>query len=229
MAGEQINNKKGSRSERTFIRLSLTSLLTLVFLSLAAMSLAYIGGVMSGRQSCPVPERKIADSLPASENAANSKETVHEILNASELNFARELRGESNQVAKMIKNAPQTPQKAPNPFPEKTPPASEVSTDSAIAKNKIIPSPLVTVSEKTDVIFDHVFQVGAFKDENSVDNLRQLLEGHGLRTAMRKEGKVFVVFVRLRGTSERAAEIVALAHSLGLGEPIQRSRQPVKN
>lgn len=228
MDAEQTK-KKGSGTERTFIRLSLTSLLTLVFLSLAAMSLAYIGGVMSGRQSCPVPERKMADSLPVREEGENSKDTVHEVLTASELNFARELRGEGNQVAKMEKSVESAPKEDPGQTQEKKQPLPEEESSKQIVENKALPSPKEIRPENAGEIFDHVFQVGAFRDENSVDNLRQILEGHGLRTVMRKEGKVFVVLVRLRGTRERAEEIVTLAHSLGLGEPIQRSRQPVKN
>ena len=33
-------------------------------------------------------------------------------------------------------------------------------------------------------MYDYVFQVGAFKDADSVDSLRQRLEGRGLRTRM---------------------------------------------
>ncbi|MDE5878955.1 MAG: SPOR domain-containing protein, partial [Desulfovibrio sp.] len=39
---------------------------------------------------------------------------------------------------------------------------------------------------------DYVFQVGAFRDEDSVDSLRQRLEGRGLRTRMQREGKLYV-------------------------------------
>jgi len=74
---------------------------------------------------------------------------------------------------------------------------------------------------------DYVFQVGAFKDADSVDGLRQRLEGRGLRTRMERSGKLYVVLVLLRGDQARAAEVVHTAESMGLGKPIQRSRKPV--
>lgn len=46
-------------------------------------------------------------------------------------------------------------------------------------------------------MFDYVFQVAVFKDEDSVDSLRQRLEGRGLRTRMQRDGKLFLVLVLL--------------------------------
>ncbi|MEG6503127.1 SPOR domain-containing protein, partial [Desulfovibrio sp. 1214_IL3152] len=75
--------------------------------------------------------------------------------------------------------------------------------------------------------FDYVFQVGAFKDEESVDSLRQRLEGRGLRTRMQRSGKLLVVFVMLRGNDARAEEVVHACESLSLGKPILRSKTAV--
>lgn len=74
---------------------------------------------------------------------------------------------------------------------------------------------------------DYVFQVGAFRDEASVDDLRQRLEGRGLRTRMERSGKLYLVLVLLRGTDERAAEIPRIMEELRLGKPMLRSRKPV--
>lgn len=249
MAKENQDRQSADRKDRTVIRLSFTSLLTFIFLGFAAIALAYIGGVMSGRQSCPVPER-----LPGAEQAMAGKpgDESSYILAPSELAFARELRGENNRVPKISqvmegqkaqseaekKAAEANSLKAPAADVPKTQ-APETSSGKAQAEASKAQAPVAAGGQgqaaaalekpaTDDAMYDHEFQVGAFRDENAVDKLRQQLEGHGLRTAMRKEGKVYVVLVRLRGTSARASEIVALAHSLGLGEPVRRSRQPVR-
>ena len=77
------------------------------------------------------------------------------------------------------------------------------------------------------VLFDFVFQVGAFKEADSVDSLRQRLEGRGMRTKMERSGKLYVVLVLLRGDEARAAEVLRSTEGMGLGKPIQRSRKPV--
>ena len=75
---------------------------------------------------------------------------------------------------------------------------------------------------------DYVFQMGAFRDEDSVDGLRQRLEGRGLRTRMQREGKLYVVLVLLRGDTARAEEVTRIAEELRLGKPLLKSRKPVQ-
>ena len=226
-----------NRGERTLVRLSLTSMLTLLFLGVAAIALAYIGGVMSGRHSCPVPQ--IPKNSPVAEQNGTTRPDS-KILAASELNFARALRGENNQVEKLGQPAeekvPSTDKRAASPEnPENARAASEKIETNEKTKSKTDKAAKADTAQiahkekNADTgMYDHVFQVGAFRDENSVDKLRQTLEGHGLRTAMQKEGNIFIVLVRLRGTLERAAEVAQLAQSLGLGAPVQRSRSPVR-
>lgn len=76
-------------------------------------------------------------------------------------------------------------------------------------------------------MFDYVFQVAAFKDEDSVDALRQRLEGRGLRTRMQRDGKLFLVLVLLRGDAARAAEVPQIMEEMRLGQPMLRSRKAV--
>lgn len=83
------------------------------------------------------------------------------------------------------------------------------------------------VPEPDPQICDYVFQMGAFKDENTVDSLRQTLEGYGLRTSMKQSGKVLLVLVRLRGNGERVAEINKLAGELRLGAPLVLQKTPI--
>ncbi|MBD5538841.1 MAG: SPOR domain-containing protein, partial [Desulfovibrio sp.] len=75
---------------------------------------------------------------------------------------------------------------------------------------------------------DYVFQMGAFRDEDSVDSLRQRLEGRGLRTRMQREGKLYVVLVLLRGDPARAEEVARIAEELRLGKPLLKSRKSVQ-
>ncbi|MBD5627152.1 MAG: hypothetical protein HDQ90_06695, partial [Desulfovibrio sp.] len=87
--------------------------------------------------------------------------------------------------------------------------------------------PVAPVAAPATPMQDYVFQVGAFRDEESVDSLRQRLEGRGLRTRMQREGKLYVVLVLLRGDAARAEEVMRIAEELRLGKPMVRSRKPV--
>ncbi|MDM8216357.1 hypothetical protein QUW15_09390, partial [Desulfovibrio piger] len=69
--------------------------------------------------------------------------------------------------------------------------------------------------------------VAAFKDMESVDDIRQRLEGRGYRTRMERRGKLYVIFLLVRGDAARAAEVPAVLKSLRLGEPLLRSKKPV--
>ncbi|SDF03232.1 SPOR domain-containing protein [Desulfovibrio legallii] len=205
------------------------------FLLAAAVVLAYLGGVMSGRatwRSLAVQaqaarqaaaddagEGKNGENAPAAEPGADQG-----ILAAEDLRFARVLRGESLPPAKPAA-APRAPvaAAAPGAAPAQpaAPPAAPQSPAPAAAPAAV--QPLAPGGGMSD----YVFQVGAFKDEDSVDGLRQRLEGRGLRTRMERSGKLYVVLVLLRGDPARAEEVVRTAESMGLGKPIQRSRKPV--
>ena len=76
-------------------------------------------------------------------------------------------------------------------------------------------------------IYDFVFQLGAFRDPGIVDDLRQRLEGRGLRTRMERSGKLYLVMVVIRGTDDRGREVEAIAQDMHLGKPLMRSRKPV--
>ena len=222
MSCENDDNRqsKTDSEPHSGLRLRLPTLISACFLALAAISAAYVLGAMSGRHSLP-PIRD--NALPAAEalpgNLSADKDlpskSADQILSAQELEFARVLRREENgPLNKLQANQEKVsePQEAVNPPAESPPKASLQKSLEA---------------EQSTENSDFLFQVGAFKDEKTVDNLREKLEGHGLRTLMQREGKLFLVLVRLRGTPARAAEITALFSELGLGEPILRSRSPV--
>lgn len=222
-----------------FLRLRFSSLLALAFLGIAAIALAYVGGVMSGRASAGAERRLAAVEgartapLPpagAEEDRAARAMPPQEvpergILAPEDLRFARALRNEEG--------APETPPAAQRAAPAGTGP--QTPSVQAAAPGTVPPAaPALSGAGMTPeaapaaAMHDYVFQVGAFRDEESVDNLRQRLEGRGLRTRMQREGKLYVVLVLLRGDAARAGEVVRIAEELRLGAPMVRSRKPVR-
>lgn len=231
-----------------------SSLLAACFLVVAAIALAYVGGVMSGRaywRGHPAQVGVAGGALkkgvvvePAEEAAPKQK-----ILAAEELRFARVLRGESlppgmtdgpqarTPAAAATQAGGQAPagqaaaQRQQAGAPANTPAGASASAAQAGQAAQPVPEnhPVVLNSlQPVGNMFDYVFQVGAFKDEESVDGLRQRLEGRGLRTRLQRSGKLLVILVLLRGNEGRAAEVVHACESLNLGKPILRSKTPVK-
>lgn len=211
------------------LRLGFSSLLTIIFLSVAAIALAYIGGVMSGRHLyAPVPNAQVRTDQKKITPAEKSED--HKILSAEELEFARVLRGESRPTppisAESIDKQPQLtgiPQKG-TPEEASQPVATEAKKPQESGINVSTQTPLPTSVEG---ISDYVFQLAAFKDETGADRLRQQLEGFGLRTRLEKDGKLCIVLVLIRGSEERVAELANIAAQLRLGTPLMRSRNAV--
>lgn len=226
-----------------FLRLRFSSLLALAFLGVAAIALAYVGGVMSGRASASAERRLAAVEaartapLPSAEDAACGvpgapPQEVPErgILAPEELRFARALRNEDG--APETPAAPQAPPASAR-LPGQPAPAAQAAAPGAATSAPVAalpgaePAPAPGLAPAAPM-HDYVFQVGAFRDEESVDNLRQRLEGRGLRTRMQREGKLYVVLVLLRGDAARAGEVMRIAEELRLGAPMIRSRKPVR-
>ncbi|MBD5416602.1 MAG: hypothetical protein HDR50_02815 [Desulfovibrio sp.] len=241
--------QSGARSAgRTpFLRLRFSSLLALAFLGVAAIALAYVGGVMTGRASASAERRlasleagRPAPAAVAPAGAAASPPAPAQdgpgILSPEELRFARALRNEDGAP-----EAPPVPQRpavqsvspgAQAPAEATTPPPGQPAAMPGAAP--VLPAaeaataqPVAPAAAPAGPMQDYVFQVGAFRDEDSVDNLRQRLEGRGLRTRMQREGKLYVVLVLLRGDAARAEEVMRIAEELRLGKPMVRSRKPV--
>ena len=76
---------------------------------------------------------------------------------------------------------------------------------------------------------DFVFQVAALKNEEAADALRQRLEGRGLRTYMKRERKLLLIQVKLRGDTARSQELLQILESMHLGRPILISQKPAAN
>ena len=240
-------NSERNAAPVPFLRLRLSSLLALAFLGLTAIALAYVGGVMTGRASLSAERRLAAaagraapkPALPAqSASRGGGEPDAQAILSPEELSYARALR--------KADGAPETAVPAAKPVAPPLPPAKEAAQSPASSgQSPGQGGPALTVggappagaagaqgkpvlAPTASPMQDYVFQMGAFKDEESVDSLRQRLEGRGLRTRMQRDGKLYVVLVLLRGDESRAGEVSQIAEELRLGKPMLRSRKPVQ-
>lgn len=231
---EEQKDRGQEEQSPSHVSLRFSSVLTFVFLSTAAIVLAYIAGVMMGRhgeqETSSVKEQKRQEAV-----LKMPQEEKFSILLPEDLDYARVLRNE--KVRERDKD--NSSQKQENSDKEEQAQAQKSNAgqksdaqDGQNAAHEAAAAPVEKKPEQDqqalrDKMFDHVFQLGAFRDEDTVDALRQKLEGRGFRTRMQKDGKLFLVLVLLRGNAERAAEVTAVARDMNLGEPILRSKKEV--
>lgn len=221
------------------IPFSVVSCVVGTFLVLACIVLAYIAGVMSGRASAARDNVRLGYSQSSgSVVPVPGEEKVAGVLSPEELEYARALRSDAVQRGKrnaFAGNAGMSPKKD---IPETVVAQKNASAESAINREgsmvvgghgsaDVKQTPGMSSPPEMAALFDYVFQVAAMRTEDSVDALRQRLEGRGLRTRMQRDGKMFYVLVMLRGDESRATEVVQTLDSMRLGKPLMRSRKPV--
>ena len=169
-------------------------------------------------------ESAAAGEAQTAADAGNSEDDLVEasVLAASELRFSRALRAEPGARLEPV-SPPLPAAQAPKPAAAGVPayPPMPPGMQPAVPAGEKAPPPTPTD------IYDFVFQLGAFRDPGIVDDLRQRLEGRGLRTRMERSGKLYLVMVVMRGTDDRAREVEAIAQDMHLGKPLMRSRKPV--
>lgn len=208
--------------DRLAPRLRAGHVLSGLFLFLAAISLAYIGGVMLGRHSGTAREAKPAGVDMPAVAVEQPADDDRRILAPEDLRFARVLRNLPAPPAPRQAHPEESGAEAGGAGPAPAQPAADAASGPGdVIQQSAPPAP------DMGVMSDYVFQVGAFRDENSVDALRQRLEGRGLRTRMQREGRLYIVLVLLRGNEQRAGEVQAIVEEMRLGKPILRSRKPV--
>ena len=233
---------------RPGIPLTLPSMLAVLFLALVAISSSYLVGVMFGRSQWESSTPMSTDSSDAPRNVRPDGETDTEsavagteapeqepgdadgepegILSAEELRFSRVLRAAPGETVELA-SPPLPPAVPPQPAQGQAAPGAPQTPPMPPGMQAAVPEGQQAPPPAPATMHDYVFQVGAFRDEASVDDLRQWLEGRGLRTRMERSGKLYLVLVLLRGTDERAAEIPRIMEELRLGKPMLRSRKPV--
>lgn len=238
-SGPRGNELLGKRSYT--LRLTFSSIVTAGIVLIIGISWAFVLGVMVGRGYNP--EKKVpqlATLLPAeqeSTKAAREKlgDTLPkaEVMKPEDLRYASSLKGKPGQPPAEIK--PKNMQNAtvpvvappPTSIPSTAPGHAPQPTEGIVEQAR--PRSEAPRESPKDILFDYVFQVATFKDAESVDKLRARLEGKGLRTRMDKDGKLLKIMVLLRGSQESAQNIQQQMVDMGLGQPIQRSRTPVRN
>lgn len=181
---------------------------------IAAIALAYVGGVMSGRASA----EKSYDTCMAEKHAKReqSRENFDTLVLApEELEFARVLRNEQHLALRAQSYA----------FRKDTKPKEVASSQSEIRGSS--PKTLIP-TEVPNRLYDFIFQVAAMKNEESADTLRQRLEGRGLRTFLKKDGKFLLIQVRFRGDGTSAQQVIQVLEQMHLGRPFLLSQKVVE-
>lgn len=210
MSADQGGGAAAGKAGEKSLRLRISSLATIIFLSVAAIAVAYVAGVMTGRHEGDPPRLQSSEPAPLKPEPQEPEP----VLSPEELEFARALRGQAS--------APRAPVRAEqepgHPLQAEAPPPAEVPDNQPQSERK----------DSLADVYDYVFQMGAFRDEAGADNLRRELEGLGFRTSLEKNGKMLIILVKLRGNAERAQEILQVAAKLRLGAPIMRSRKEVR-
>ena len=211
---EKDQDKNSDRASGKIFLVKFSTIISSIFLTITALGLAYVAGVMSGRHhnSTESGQEIIQPINPEPQIAQGG------ILAPEELEFARVLKG---QTPKRQEPAFQAPA-------EETPvnePREDKEVDN-IAEEKPQTSP-PSIPNEPNGLFDFLYQVAAFRDEASADNLRQKLEGYGYRTILQKNGNLSVILVKMRATENGASEFLDVTRQLRLGNPLLKSRTPV--
>lgn len=221
----QREARTGLWTRKINLSVNFTSLLTFFFLLIAAMTAAYIWGVMAGRkQELPAIS---SSSVEPGEKEIQQEPTA--ILKAHELEFTQILKGESPRIKENVSK--EAAEKIQKPVPQGTSEASAAIRDTSTPPVSPPASETAEESESEgpeNKNHDYIFQVAALKDEDSMDKLRQALEGKGFRTRMEHTGKIYMVMVHIRGDNSRVEELNRIAAELRLGPPLLRSKKPVK-
>ena len=202
------------------LKVTLPVLVTASVLFLAALVLAYLGGVMTGRAQWASSLEESRAALAAAAATDGEKE---ESAAAGEAQTAADAGNSEDALVEASVLAASRQAQAPKPAAAGAPayPPMPPGMQPAVPAGEKAPPPTPTD------IYDFVFQLGAFRDPGIVDDLRQRLEGRGLRTRMERSGKLYLVMVVMRGTDDRAREVEAIAQDMHLGKPLMRSRKPV--
>ncbi len=202
------------------LTLSFSTVTTFCVVLLGAVCMAFVMGVIVGRGDNPethlpkfVTSESAKKSTPIPE--VEDRITKPQVMPKEELDYSNSLKDRGDQEAVQDTTTPAMVLTVPSA----TPP---------LAQNQPVAEPVFQdVPAPPPAIFDYIFQVATFTDAESVDRLREKLEGSGLRTKMEKAGKFYKVLVLMRGSSEQALDLMALMVEMKLGEPVQRSKKAV--
>ena len=203
----------------------------------AAIAIAYILGVMSGRSSASMEHGRLAFEASSEQDPKTSNGVVQDgnVLPVEDLEYARVLRSDvAGRKAQISFKKTLVPMAS---AAQDTMPSSQASSGavSNVIQSQEQQTSSVTVynaesikTPETPIMYDYIFQVAALPSEDAADALRQRLEGRGLRTRMeRKSKKMYLVLVMLRGDERRSTEVMQILYEMRLGKPMTLSRKAV--
>lgn len=232
--------QQGRAQARGFV-LTGQRLFCTLFLLAAALPLAYMGGVATGRYTLEKEYEEVA-ALPVSplqeESGAedgeggNAKdrdedtELAQGILRPKDLGFVRFLRAAPGEkVPEPGKMQIMKPAVAPQPQGTQAQ-GSEPVMAPGMSPARVSGGPPEPPRQAAD-LFDFVFQTAAFRTRDAAENLRMQLEAEGFRSRLETQGRLYLVLLLTRGPLSRVGEVQALMQRLRLGVPIERSRRAV--
>lgn len=233
-------------SKRSYtLRLTFSSLITAGIVLFIGFGWTFVMGVMVGRGYNPENKMpQLANLMPADERTVQGgREKLEdslpkaEVMKPEELRYSTTLRGKPGQnatapVQRSMQNATApVASAAPAAQPQGAVTQPGATAPAASAASGAAPVAAATPAQPrppTEPMFDFVFQVATFKDAESVDRLRTRLEGAGMRSRMDKDGKLLKVMVLLRGTNDAGQNVRQQMVDMGLGQPLQRSKKPVR-
>ncbi len=214
------DNQKKTTGHKYTISLSFAGLITSFIILIIAVGWIFAFGVIIGRGYNPEKELpELAKLLPPQPEDAQKKEDP--ILKPEELTFMADLKQQTRHAGQAVTAPMESAKPAPTPAPS-----------SATEKTNISDEKAKTTSDITRA--DYVFQAVAYKKRMQADQLREKMEGEGLRTRMTIEKdhqghpKWYRVQVLLRGTEATAAEAKEIMASMGINDPQLISKKPVK-
>lgn len=178
---------------------------------ICAVGWAFFMGLMVGRGQNPQTSLENMAGL-------NSSDTpfVAEEASASPLPDMLEPELEAREAAN-----PPAPAVAPPRNPPKPKPVAQ-------AKPAPQPRPAAPARPANAQRYDYTFQVAALRSQDDAKKMSATLGKNGFRSNVRKDGRVWLVLLSLRGGASEVAAMQKKLASLKMGKPMQLSRKEIE-
>lgn len=205
---------EGQKKRSFTLELSMSALITACIVTIIAFGWVFAFGIIVGRGYSPEKQMPTIAGLlpqPAAQDVPDP-----EILKAEDLTFMTDLKqkpGAAMQPTRMGQNATQP-----------------VSAQVGLAGGGNATRPTSAPVQQPEGLFDFVLQVIAYKKSEQADNLRERLEGAGMRTRMSVEkvpGKArwYRVQVLFRGTDADLSTVRERLAKMGIKDASVLSRK----
>lgn len=109
--------------------------------------------------------------------------------------------------------------------PPRNPPKPKPSPQ---AKATAQPKPAAQAKSANAQKYDYTFQVAALRSQDDAKKMSATLGKNGFRSNVRKDGRVWLVLLSLRGGSNEVTAMQKKLASLKMGKPMQLSRKEIE-